>query len=173
MSARTLYGGIGVACLLLWACTPGWNYPEPVTISSVGTQPQVCDGSKKCEVHVAVDCIAGVCQVSIDHDPTHLAAGEPRPKVNIVWHLPEGYAFCPALGDGVFLKYADTDQFDEKYATDHDDGSPSANTDCKKNLHFHWRGINSVPQTRYAYRIVFHRLDGNRPLILDPWIFND
>ncbi len=123
-----------------------------------------------------VQCAGQTCNIKIIFD-----GGRPKTDIedlqvvrgnrnaHIVWHLPTGFRFNAALGDGVFLKDANDGQFADQYATDEDTGSPSGDGRSGKN--FHWRDLNTKKNT-YHYKVQFRDANGNL-FLFDPTIIND
>jgi hypothetical protein len=141
--------------------------------------PWDCKQNGKCEVTVTSTWCPLVpssilrCGGSVDYDELHLVQN--NTNVKILWHLPSGFEFCPALGDGVFLKDNDDGQFEDMYATDDQNGGPPhGKKKCKQQRlqHYRWTGVHSTSGGKYGYTMIFRDGYGNRYFI-DPWIYND
>jgi hypothetical protein len=163
-------------------CTPaaldGGGSP-PVRMASLS-----CDNSAphahKCRVDIVKVCVFLSCQFVANVDEIHLlrsTAANPNNDIDIVWHLPDGYAFCSVVTSdgGVYIKGTNDGQFDGMYSTDDPNGVQTGNQDCKKRKHFHWNAKNTVPRPTAGYQygvILYENSSGNRYSI-DPWIYND
>jgi hypothetical protein len=173
MATRALCLTSAAVCFGLLGCAPGSIRLDGFPAFLGGPQSKNCDNSNPCEITVSTG--SGCYNFCIDYDPVHLIRN--KNDIKIVWHLPDGYVFCKSAGDGVFLKRISDDdgQFDQMYSTEKKTGDTSADKDCKKHQHYHWRGRNTVPRPNvpYGYTIIFHDVSGQYPYKLDPWIHND
>ena len=80
---------------------------------------------KKC----FVDVVEAATACKFAFNPDVLKVKPSNKRFVIVWRLPDGYVFRPALGDGVtFTKEPPDDEFESGYSTDSDDGDPPATT---------------------------------------------
>jgi hypothetical protein len=140
---------------------------------SAKSAPFTCNPSGRCTVSiVAPTCAADSCGASVDFDPIRLAPN--YMNVMIRWDLPSGgaFGFCPALGDGIFLKrYDPDDQFDQGDAIGQPGGPGGPHTRCKQSYQLRGRHT-SKNVVGYKYQIIFHDTDGNR-YVIDPYIYND
>ena len=179
---------VTVACVALLGCQTGLNRQE----TQVGyrpdaqsihrfrvwpfffptAQPYRCDKSKAnpCEATVASAACLPLfgCSGSLDHDP--LVLTRKQNEIDITWTLPAGFGFCPALGDGVFLK-----RLEDYNKHDFRDlgpvGKPGGpNNGCKQQ--YQWLAHNLMEGQQYEYRMVF-RDSSNNIYVLDPWIANE
>ena len=127
------------------------------------------------QVTYRAQCSAATCHVKIifvNGKPTvdieELQVVKGNRNASIVWHLPSGFVFDAAQGDGVMLKAANDGQFDNQYATDDDNGGASA---ARRGRNFHWRSLNTKKGS-YGYNVRFRDGSGNLYLF-DPIIMND
>lgn len=124
----------------------------------------------RCVVNVqaTVDEGARTCDVV---PPDIILSGQR--KVVIVWDLPAGYQFCPALGDGVFLKNSGDladEQFDSMNVPDDGLGNPTYKK-CRNR--FRWLAENSANYgTEYKYLLKFRHKATDIPCAKDPFIRN-
>jgi hypothetical protein len=91
------------------------------------------------------------------------------PDTTVVWELPNGFQFCPGLGDGVFLKdsgdVAD-DQFDAMQV-----GANPTHKGCHSR--FRWFAFNSANMNKeYDYEIRFRNPGARVACVADPWVKN-
>ena len=127
---------------------------------------------KRCDVTITkVDGSCPGAEITYDKPDLELTGSG---HTFIVWKLPADYLFCPAQGDGAFLKfYDDTDQFSDPVATDDDAGVLEFTaTKCKKN--FRLRDDNSAQTagTSYRYHIQFTDKRNKTTCRTDPVIRN-
>ncbi|HUH93632.1 MAG TPA: hypothetical protein VL742_10920 [Casimicrobiaceae bacterium] len=172
MPSRTLLCAT-ILGAVLWGCTPA------LTIQTIGTSSPTAshvECTRSCRVGIVQKCAFGQCKFAAEFDEIHLARGSRN--VSIVWHLPDGHAFCNRYvsDGGVVLKGANDEQFSSMYSTDDPDGAPPgpSHRDCRTHAYFHWTGVNSVPRPEagYGYTIIFYDRSGHQHA-LDPWIYND
>jgi len=108
-----------------------------------------CDGAKKCEVNVAVDCTAGGCELSVDHQ---LIVVIDKRKDDITWTLPGSSEFSFAENGIVF--------------------PDSAEFGCKSDGPR--RFVCSNRHSKFGAWKYAIRLTGPRTVpVLDPWVIND
>jgi len=165
MSIRASFSLIAVA-VIMCGCTPQGptilNHPP-----AAGATTVTCSAAARCDNNV-------LSTTTVQYEEIHLKNGSQY--IHIVWHLPEGYAFCKEGGmGGVVLKLANDGQFTDMYSTDDPNGGLPADKDCKKHRHFHWKAKNSIamPNNGYEYLINFYDKATGTPYSIDPWIFND
>jgi hypothetical protein len=91
---RTTIACALAASLMLSACattgTRGHGALEPQFVFFAHKTPQqklTCDGSRKCELPVSVDCVLFVCRIGIDYDPIVVTD---KPGAEVAWVLPDG-----------------------------------------------------------------------------------
>jgi hypothetical protein len=139
---------------------------SPLEVSA--QQPYTCT-TKKCVVQIAVtNCPGASCKIVPAFDPLTIKGNQ---DVDILWRLPAGYAFCAALGDGIFLKKNDDGQFYDNYSTeDGDGGRPKILAAGKPN--YHWKDQNTTKKP-YDYKIIFHDTQCKTRFEKDPVIIND
>lgn len=126
---------------------------------------------KRCDVEVSVN---GSCPgADVTFDKTDLALKGNGHTV-IVWKLPAGYLFCPAQGDGAYLKFIDdTDQFSDPAGTDDDTGALVTGTSkCKKFFRLRDDNTKSTEGTAYRYRVQFTDKRNKTTCTTDPYIRN-
>jgi hypothetical protein len=124
-----------------------------------------------CQVWIDVPdgCTDGTCVV-VKPDPVHVGDGTGSAKdVNLLWRLPQGYAFCN--GDGITFKPGPGSQFSDPYSTDDPRGGRGTSNGIKKN--FHWKDANTAKGT-FAYGIRFHAQSCSGAMFYkDPDVVND
>lgn len=128
--------------------------PAPAFTPSVAG----CDPANKkaCHIHVAVaePCATDV-NVTVDPQQLQMNRGARR----IVWHLPNGYAFCPTIGDGVFVQPNADGNFTAFATSDDEDGGMSDDPDfgnCRRKFrtfNFNWG------TAKYNYMLQFSRME--------------
>ena len=78
-----------------------------------------------------VDVIETEAGCKFRFDPDELKVRPEHKRFVIVWRLPQGFVFAPALGDGVtFTKEPPGDEFEGGYSTDSDNGDPPVVMNC-------------------------------------------
>jgi hypothetical protein len=105
--------------------------------------------SGKCKVDVLVFGTCPTTNIRFDPDTLRLAG---RHNVEIIWSLPQGYAFCPGRNDGVKFKDASGNPDGQFYDPVYDDASGT----CF--LHFKWHNKNepwTAQRPAYAYIVQF------------------
>jgi hypothetical protein len=150
MNAKTLLVSLSCGAMLIGCAMT----------QRTGPTPPPC-GLPKCEINVLINGN----NVTVDNPELHVTSHNMR----IQWNLPDRSEFNLHLGDGVFLKTTDSDQFDDFYPTNDPNAGPPANP--HKGKYYLWKNKNSVKGT-HQYKIQFHDGDGN-PRIVDPTIVND
>jgi hypothetical protein len=128
----------------------------------------------RCHPQVTAQVKDGACPARLIDAP-HVALSGSR-HARIVWHLEPGFEFCPAQGDGVFLKTTGDAQFGNAAATSmetgDDDDAPAPAGRCTR--HFRLDNTNA-PQTagkQYDYTVRFHDKKTGAACVLDPFIRN-
>jgi hypothetical protein len=173
MIAKTMTatGALALSLCLLAGCAS-----DRKTISRDATAPAVATagtpGCHAARMKCFVDVIETEAGCKFRFDPDVLKVRPTHKRFVIVWRLPEGFVFLPALGDGVtFTKEPPGDEFEDGYTTDSEDGDPPTVT--KGHRRFRWVYVNDVPMKLYHYRIQFHRKnDPTRAIVCDPAISN-
>jgi hypothetical protein len=174
MARRTLFFATG-SCLILAACShtvPKLEGTSGHVKLNLNCNTQLSD-SNKCVVAIEnPDCeklSPDNCSARLNYDWIVLADNSPRLKLH--WQLPDGYAFCPKEGDGVFLKREDPDdQFDKIGATGKDVNVGKKK--CKDTVQ--WIAQNDKKGKDYEYRVLFRSTDPTNFHVyaIDPWIAN-
>lgn len=157
-----------VAVGLLAACPMPVIVPDSVRAADCSTGP-----GARCDVAIRTGgryvCDAG----RFDVDPDYIRMRGTRP-VNVMWTLPDNYAFCGA--DGVSINgalAAERRQVIESFGSDSEDGSraPSAFIAANCAAKWHWNYSNEGTDT-YKYTIRFTHKPSGRKCVIDPWIKN-
>lgn len=161
MKSSFIAGGAVLLVSTLQGCA-GLNV-FPGGASGCATSNGVC----KVDIGVPAGCTTGAC-VTIAPQ-VHVGDGTGTVKdVNLLWHLPQGYAFCD--GDGIAFKQGPGTQFFDSYATDDPNGAAPTGTGKKRM--FHWKDKNTARGT-FEYGFRFHD-DGCATLFSqDPVVIND
>jgi hypothetical protein len=168
MAARILVLSVVTAIGLAGcAAAPGRPEPPPPATARVGCNTA---GGAPCRAAVAASVVGGACVASAPD--IELAE---RNRVRLVWNLPEGFLFCPTLGDGVWLKTIDDDdQFGDFRPTnnangDDDEAAKAATDKCRRNF----RIVDRYSVAReYPYLLRFHDKTGKISCTVDPYIRN-
>jgi hypothetical protein len=149
-----------IACLTLAGCA----LPPPKTLLSL-TCPQA---GGKCENDIVASGSLGVCPSSVKFDEIRFTRG--KNDITVRWTAPDGYGFCPQLGDGVFLKGTDPDdQFGDPKAE-----GPHGSGPCnKKQFTLLARNTKPRPTEPYLYSLKFHNNAGTQTCLIDPAMYND
>ncbi len=116
--------------------------------------------SSQCLVAVSPSCAGSACGGSLQYDPINLANG--NGNVKITWTLPDGYAFCKQIGDGVFLKSENSDQFKlETY---------NGSDNCAGSFTIMAANTKPRPAQPYQYKVIFHKVvdPSTTPVVIDP-----
>jgi len=166
----------GASCFILAACsTAPPNKGGGIHVTSQDdTKTLYCTSTgKPCNLAVIEPiCVAYACSGGVDYYTTVLV--KDNYELNVTWTLPDNYGFCPAEGDGVYLKDNDPeDQFDKSGITGKDVKLDSKK--CKNQ--FKWLAHNKSSGHDYEYRVVFRGPDPVDPtrlrvFVIDPWIVN-
>lgn len=167
---RNLQGSIGWALLL--AGVVGAAQAAPKMLPT----PDCKTGSKRCHVLVTVVASGGTCsaEVSLDPDKVQVLATERNKRYRIVWVLPDGYVFRPAMGDGVVIEKDmldmpdDHDEFGSGQVSDKDDGEASGKA---KGTRWRLNYFNKVGD-RFKYKIQFREAATGKVYSCDPTISN-
>jgi hypothetical protein len=138
--------------------------------------PPPADGCKAsngvCRVHIDVatgTCTGNAC-VTLAPDSVHVGDGTGTVKdVNLLWMLPQGYAFCDT--DGVAFDGGAQGQFSDNYPTDDSNGRRDTANGKKKN--YHWKDANSAKGGPYKYKVTFHDDTCKTAYEKDPDVVND
>jgi hypothetical protein len=157
-----------IVAVLMGCSTPplkvvSWN--DCPTAGGTSATPAIC----AMEIPVSGSCPGA----DVDFDKLDLSLNGSGNTV-IVWKLPAGYQFCPAQGDGAFLKFFDdTEQFGDPAATDNDAGVLDlSTTKCKKNFRLRDDNTRDTAKNIYKYRIQFTDRRNKTSCTMDPQIRN-
>ena len=165
-----------LTCAIVIAALTGCDKPaltadkEAVDWKGCSTGGGLSANPARCKVKITVDGDCPGATVKYDKPDLSLSGSG---HTFIIWTLPANYRFCPAQGDGAFLKFFDTtDQFSDPAATNDPEGNTDADAaKCKK--HFRLRDANEIQTagTTYKYRIQFTDRN-NKTCTTDPQIRN-
>ena len=109
-------------------------------------------------VAIKQDCVLFLCTWTVANDPIDVYAK----KVKLTWTTPKDYVFCTGLGDGVFLKYDQTDEFEQDPDNQIDPGK------CKDSFKLKDKNEHAGP---YEYKVLFRSTkDPKTQLSIDPSI---
>lgn len=131
-----------------------------------------CDPmTKKCFIKVHVLRPSPNPTYRIEPDNADVGKDNPNSEFCISWQLQGDYVFYPQLGDGVFFKGDDKDEFwDNDTTEDSDCGKTSHGADVKR---YRWRYLNTKPMQTYSYKVLFHKKgDKTFQYSVDPTISN-
>ena len=165
MAAKVLMVSV-VTAIGLAGCVTAPGKPEPPPAAARVACNTAAGGPCRVAVTASVEddaCVASAPDIDLSE----------RNKVRLVWNLPEGFLFCPTLGDGVWLKsISDDDQFSDFRHTNKDNGDDdeASNTDkCRRNF----RIVDRYSKVRnYPYLLRFHDKTGKVSCTVDPYIRN-
>jgi hypothetical protein len=176
MAARFLVGLVlgGIAFAAVAQSAPPTAGAKPRPTLGCSTAGGEAGKPARCHPQVTAEVKDGACPADLIVAP-HVTLSGSR-HVRIVWHLEQGFEFCPAQGDGVFLKAAGDEQFGNAAATSletgDDDDAPAPAGRCTR--HFRLDNTNA-PQTagrQYDYTVRFHDRKTGAACVLDPFIRN-
>lgn len=166
MTSRVLVLSI-VAGLGLGGCAaaPERQMPPPAALVTSCNSA----GGSPCKIAVTASIQGGACVASA---PDVDLSG--RTTVRLVWQLPNGFLFCPTLGDGAYIKTVDDDeQFGDFKATNKDNGDDDdAGTTDKCRKRFRIVDKYSTSATAYPYLLRFHDKTGKISCTVDPYVRN-
>lgn len=131
--------------------------------------------TKRCRVDVVVTWEYGLCNVK-DVPNVALTGGK---GAILVWDLPKDFVFCPALGDGVFLRNAEDvkdDSFDDFGSPDDGAGNNSFKK-CRNRFRVFAENVSPGNNKKYFYVLQFHHRDNSNNIegaacVVDPFIKN-
>jgi hypothetical protein len=132
----------------------------------------------RCPVDVRAR-INGSGRCVVDDQPNIQIVGRNFPVV-IVWNLVGPFRFCPAMGDGVFLKDLDDvevdDQFEDMFSGPNAGDPDDKPSDRKCHRKFRWHAFNTLTPSsadkNYPYEMRFRHNNKGFSCTVDPWVRN-
>jgi len=163
-----------VSTLVGWTLVVGGCAAQspPATPASAAQMNPGCDpATKKCFIKVHVMRPPPNPVFRFEPDEAAVSKTDPNTEYCISWQLQGDYVFYPVLGDGVFFKSDDKDEFwDNDTTEDSDCGKTSHGSDLKR---YRWRFLNTIPAQSYQYKVLFHKKgDKSFQYLGDPTISN-
>lgn len=169
--------------------------PGPTTVTQCAATTDPAAKSEICYVEVSPTPARSVCgdaQVTVNPDEITVSnSSGGRKRLRIRFQFKDetaGYRFCPALGEGLFLKYpakVKHKQFWRAYGTDgdgEDNNPPSAEKDqdgCYKRFRVEFQNKvdnDAPPNSTYDYVLHFSKRGADDTVLAfcrkDPWVKN-
>ena len=168
--------GLAVLAIVVSEFAAAQSMPAKPVLPDVSCQPPDGEGNaRRCPVSVTVNLtpLPPATPTTCTVNAPNVILSQQK-KVVIVWDLPAGFAFCPALGDGVFLTQPDDvsdEQFEDFGVPDDGVGNPTF-TKCRNK--FRILAVNSKNAAKpYGYRLQFRQRAGAKLVCTaDPFIKN-